>query len=486
MTMTENRATRICLTWMMVLLCGVILLSSGKAFAAGSVTIGNVKVTASQDFTTPANGEKITFPTFLSVEAATQSLTDSATYTISTTWFDQAKRMNYDCEAGNPNNKTFATGTWTLYISIHSVGGPLLPPGMNMSVFQEGGSLAEIKLGGVTFSVNNYTDDSVCYEADFQVTGKTKIQSFTLKTSGDFQAPVIGAPITYPDIVSVASTKPAGLEKQLKVTYGWWSVSESKRYDQEHGDTGTFSPGEYRLNVFVELVDMDRYEIVWENFEYGKPLNEISLGGMTCNVGALSENIICYTTTFAAKKMSVADCTYSAVADRIYTGKAIRPAVKLMAKLGGQTTTLKAGTDYTVSYKNNKAVGKAGIIITGKGNFTGKKTITFRIVPKGTSIRSAKGTRKSGKTVVTVVWKKQSKKMPKKRITGYELQFATDSKFKQNKKSVTVSGYKKTSKTVKNLKKASNYYVRIRTYMTISGKKYASKWSKAKLVKVKK
>ena len=41
--------------------------------------------------------------------------------------------------------------------------------------------------------------------------------------------------------------------------------------------------------------------------------------------------------------------------------------------------TLVAGTDYTVTYKNNVKVGTATVVITGKGNFTGTKTITFTI-----------------------------------------------------------------------------------------------------------
>ena len=55
-----------------------------------------------------------------------------------------------------------------------------------------------------------------------------------------------------------------------------------------------------------------------------------------------------------------------------------------------------------------------------------------------------------------------------------------------NGKTVTVSSYKTTSKTVKSLKAKKKYYVRVRTYKTVSGTKYYSSWSKAKSVTTKK
>ena len=75
--------------------------------------------------------------------------------------------------------------------------------------------------------------------------------------------------------------------------------------------------------------------------------------------------------------------------------------------------------------------------------------------------------------------------MAKTRITGYQIQLATNSKFTKGKKSVTVSGYSKVSKKVTGLKAKKTYYVRIRTYKTVSGTKYYSKWSAKKSVKTK-
>lgn len=60
-----------------------------------------------------------------------------------------------------------------------------------------------------------------------------------------------------------------------------------------------------------------------------------------------------------------------------YTGEAIKPVVRVYDK----NTLLKEKTDYTISYKNNTKVGEATITVTGKGNYSGKDTATFKILP---------------------------------------------------------------------------------------------------------
>ena len=64
-------------------------------------------------------------------------------------------------------------------------------------------------------------------------------------------------------------------------------------------------------------------------------------------------------------------------------------------------------------------------------------------------------------------------------VSGYQLQYSTDKKFS---KSVKTKNTSKTSYTISSVKKNKTYYVRIRGYRTISGKKYYSAWSKAKKV----
>ncbi|MFR1272053.1 MAG: leucine-rich repeat domain-containing protein [Eubacterium sp.] len=95
--------------------------------------------------------------------------------------------------------------------------------------------------------------------------------------------------------------------------------------------------------------------------------------------------------------------------------------------------------------------------------------------PKSTSIKKAKGSKKA----VALEWKKVSG------VKGYQVQVATDKKFKKNKKTVTIKKQKTTKTTVKKLKAKKKYYVRVRTYKIVNGKKVYSSWSKVKSVKTK-
>ena len=95
--------------------------------------------------------------------------------------------------------------------------------------------------------------------------------------------------------------------------------------------------------------------------------------------------------------------------------------------------------------------------------------------PKKTKIKKVKAAKKA----LAVTWKKVSG------VKGYQVQAATDKKFKKNKKTVTIKKQKTTKTTVKKLKAKKKYYVRVRTYKTVNGKKVYSSWSSAKSVKTK-
>ena len=86
---------------------------------------------------------------------------------------------------------------------------------------------------------------------------------------------------------------------------------------------------------------------------------------------------------------------------------------------------------------------------------------------------------KAKKKALAVFWNKMSD------LSGYQIQVATDKKFKKNKKTVTVAKQNASKKTVKKLKSKKKYYVRIRSYKIVNGKKVYGKWSKIKSVKTK-
>ena len=158
----------------------------------------------------------------------------------------------------------------------------------------------------------------------------------------------------------------------------------------------------------------------------------------------------------------------------IYNGTIRKPTVTV--KNG---TTKLSATQYDVTYASGrKNVGTYKVTVKMKNNYSGSKTVSFKINPKGTYLT----TLTKAKEAATVKWKKQDAKMSTSRITGYQIQLATNSTFTKNKKLVTVEGYSKTTRKVTNLKGGKKYYVRIRTYKKIGTAKYYSPWSKAKTV----
>lgn len=112
------------------------------------------------------------------------------------------------------------------------------------------------------------------------------------------------------------------------------------------------------------------------------------------------------------------------------------------------------------------------------GNTTTKTNTKIKITnPSAVKLVSVKNLK--GKKA-KVVWKKNL------RSNGYQIQYAIKKNFKSGLKNTTIKKNKTTSTTLKKLKKKKTYYVRVRTYKTVSGKNYYSKWSNVKKVKIKK
>ena len=163
--------------------------------------------------------------------------------------------------------------------------------------------------------------------------------------------------------------------------------------------------------------------------------------------------------------------TISGISNKSYTGKNITQSITV--KYNGKT--LKKGTDYTVSYSSNKNIGTATVKITGKGSFTGTITKTFKINPAKQEIQKLTAKSKA----FFVDWAQKGS------ATGYEIQYATNSKFTSAKK-VTITNNKTDTKTISKLSGKKKYYVRVRSYTTVKGTKYYGAWSASKSVTTKK
>lgn len=160
-----------------------------------------------------------------------------------------------------------------------------------------------------------------------------------------------------------------------------------------------------------------------------------------------------------------------------YNGKVKKPAVT--AKDDKNNVIPKS--DYTVKYSSGcKSVGNYKATVTFRGDYSGSFVRSFRIVPKGTKVKSLK----AGKKSFTVKWKAQ-----KTQTTGYQVQYCMKKNFKKGAKTATVGKNKTVSKKITKLGKKKTYYVRIRTYKTVkvNGKntKMYSGWSAVKKVKTK-
>lgn len=131
---------------------------------------------------------------------------------------------------------------------------------------------------------------------------------------------------------------------------------------------------------------------------------------------------------------------------------------------------LTEGKKYFVRIQSYKTVSK----LKYYSDWSNYKTVV--VVPKKVTLNSVvnKATKK-----MTVKWTQNAK------ATGYEIQYSTSSKFTKPK-TVAVTNSKTIVKTISNLTKGKRYYVRVRCYKTLSGKKYYSSWSNAKNIIIKK
>lgn len=152
-----------------------------------------------------------------------------------------------------------------------------------------------------------------------------------------------------------------------------------------------------------------------------------------------------------------------------YKGSQLKPSSGVSVKTG---KTLKKDVDYTLSYSTNKYPGYGYVYVKGIGDYSGTIKKSFIIVPgKPTWYKCYSPSSKK----LTVAAKKNSK------VSGYQIQISTSSKFK-SPKTYTGSSYKK---TFTSLSKRKYYYARIRSYKTVGGKKYYGAWTSTKKVKTK-
>ena len=177
---------------------------------------------------------------------------------------------------------------------------------------------------------------------------------------------------------------------------------------------------------------------------------------------------VCNATERQKITKQISKCSISAVSAKVYTGKAITPAITVM----DGNKKLKAGKDYTVTYKNNKAIGKATVTIKGieSSGYTGTKSIRFKIIPA-----TPKPTVTAGNKKAVIKWKAV------KGADSYTVYYSA-SKNSGYKKIATTA---KTAYRVKNLKSGRAYYFKVVANKKVGKNTFRSVFSSPKKAVIK-
>ena len=191
---------------------------------------------------------------------------------------------------------------------------------------------------------------------------------------------------------------------------------------------------QYSLSVTVEHSGGSKAGVKWKSSDtaivgFGTTGLTTTIYGKSAGSAIISaylvdeHDYICKDTevscTVTVKPFNIKDASISLYKTSYsYTGNPIKPKVKVAF----DGTTLTKSKDYTVSYSNNKKMGKGTVTITGKGLYTGTVKKTFKIIPvfkisptsKTVNIRKGKRltiqtTLKTGTTKPKITWKSSNK-----------------------------------------------------------------------------
>ena len=196
--------------------------------------------------------------------------------------------------------------------------------------------------------------------------------------------------------------------------------------------------------------------------------NNLNVGVTTVIATGMGDYTGYTSKNFTITKRAMAGGTVSVASSVSFTGSNITPSVTV--KVAGRSLT--NGTDYTVSYSNNKNVGKATVKITGKGNYSGSLSAKFNIVPAKQQIQKLE-TKYKG---FYIDWAQKGS------ATGYDVEYSVKANM-SGAVSNHLTANKPDTLTVSGLAGDKTYYVRVRSYTNVNGKVYYGAWSDVKSIK---
>lgn len=196
----------------------------------------------------------------------------------------------------------------------------------------------------------------------------------------------------------------------------------------------TYQSGEVTKAVFQGEDYVFSYETINVPTEYVdliKAQQKIILNGRNQNAPMIARELQ-FASAGNIVKIPISKTTASDVKNQTYSGKALKPAVKLTY----DGKTLKNGTDYTLTYKANKNAGTAMVTVTGKGSFTGTRKLTFKIA-KAANPMTVKG--KTATIKYSAVKKKAQTVAAKNAFTVSKAQGKVTYQKSSGDKNITVS-----------------------------------------------
>ena len=397
--------------------------------------------------------------------------------------------------------------------------------------------------------IYNVAGENVTWQLDNDTLVFTGAGAISIDTEAKYRFPVSSTASTHSYSSSDNSWKPIREKvKKIKISKGITSIPDNA------------------FNYFSNLTEVEIEDgvksIGKEAFAYCNSLSEITIPSSVTSIGddflwtgyywvgsnshVVRATIYASSDSYAIKyakqegisfeltgtaRFKLSETTISNISNQTYTGQKIYPTITV--KDGN--TSLFNGRDYTVSYSNNKNVGTATVTITGKGNYTGTVTKTFKILAKNlskvkttvdtsnktytgkaltTSIKLVDGStvlkndtdytvsysnhKNPGEATVTITGKgnytgtiTKTFIIKPKKVTGFKVKEQKTDSIKLSWSKVTgKTGYKiysynykkekweyvgktdKTTYTIKKLKAGTTYKFRVRAYVTVSKKDY--------------
>ncbi len=232
---------------------------------------------------------------------------------------------------------------------------------------------ADISRATMTLSQTSYTYD-----------GKAKTPSVTVKLDGKTLVLNTDYTVSYSNNTNVGTAKVTITGKGNYTGSKTADFTITKAAETEKADisrvTMTLSQTSYTYDGKAKTpsvtVKLDGKTLVF-NADYTISYsNNTKVGTAKVTITGKGNYMGSKTASFTIKKADISKATMTlSQTSYTYNGKAKTPSVTV--KLDGKTLALN--TDYTISYSNNTKVGTAKVTITGKGNYTGKKTVSFTI-----------------------------------------------------------------------------------------------------------